>query len=64
VEYGEQPLSRYSVEWQPDDKHLLRVGNPRLYEHSYQCQQLPLWEVGEVEWHVIIPFTTWQGKPS
>ena len=35
VEYGEQPLSRYSVEWQPDDKHLLRVGNPRLYDHPY-----------------------------
>lgn len=54
LEYGEQPLSRYSVEWQPDDKHLLRVGNPRLYEHSYQSSQPPLWEPGEVEWHVII----------
>jgi len=24
------------VEWQPNDKHLLRVGNPRLYDHPYQ----------------------------
>ena len=48
------PLSRYSVEWQPDDKHLLRVGNPRLYDHLYQRPQLPLWEPGEVEWFVII----------
>jgi transposase InsO family protein len=54
LEYGEQPLSRYSVEWQPDDKHLLRVGNPRLYEHPYQSPQLPLWEPAEVEWHLII----------
>jgi hypothetical protein len=54
LEYGEQPLSRYSVEWQPDDKHLLRVGNPRLYDHPYQGLQLPLWEPGSVEWHVII----------
>jgi hypothetical protein len=23
LEYGEQPLARSSVEWQPDDKHLL-----------------------------------------
>src|SRR2546426_1597305 len=23
LEYGEYPLSKYSVEWQPDDKHLL-----------------------------------------
>ncbi len=47
-------MSRYCVEWQPDDKHLLRVGNPRLYEHAYQSPQLPLFEPGEVEWHVII----------
>ena len=54
LEYGEQPLSRYSVEWQPDDTHLLRVGNPRVYDHPYQSPQLPLWEPGEVEWYVII----------
>jgi len=27
LEYGEHLLSRYSVEWQPDARHLLRVGN-------------------------------------
>ncbi|HYQ60478.1 MAG TPA: DDE-type integrase/transposase/recombinase [Desulfatiglandales bacterium] len=54
LEYGEDPLSRYSVEWQPDDHHLLRVGNPRLYNHPYQSPQLPLWEPGDVEWFVII----------
>lgn len=54
LEYEDSPLSKYSVEWQPDDKHLLRVGNPRLYAHPYKPPQLPLWEPGEVEWHVII----------
>jgi hypothetical protein len=54
LEYGDFPLSKYSVEWQPDDKHLLRVGNPRLYAHPYKYPQMPLWEPGEVEWHVII----------
>jgi putative transposase len=54
LEYGEYPLSRYSVEWQPDNRHLLRVGNPRLYDHPYQSPQLPLWEPGDVEWFVII----------
>jgi Transposase DDE domain len=54
LEYGAYPLSKYSVEWQPDDRHLLRVGNPRLYRHPYHTPQLPLWEPGEVEWHVII----------
>lgn len=54
LEYEKHPLSRYSVEWQPNDTHFLRVGNPRLYHHSYQSPQLPLWEPGEVEWFVII----------
>jgi len=56
LEYGEYSLSKYSVEWQPDDRHVFRVGNPRLYQHPYQTPQLPLWEPGEVEWHVIICF--------
>ena len=43
IEYGDYPLSKYSIEWQPDDRHLLRVGNPRLYTHPYQSPQLPLW---------------------
>jgi len=57
LEYGEYPLSKYAVEWQPDDRHLLRVGNPRLYQHPYQTPQLPLWDATDVEWHVIIRCT-------
>ena len=54
LEYGEHPLAKYSVEWQPDDHHLLRVGNPRLLEHPYQSPQLELWPKEAVEWFVII----------
>jgi len=54
IEYGDYPLSKYSVEWQQDDRHLLRVGNPRLYQNPYQIPQPSLWEPGEVEWHVVI----------
>ena len=54
LEHQEEKLSRYSVEWQPDDWHFARVGNPRLYQHPYQSPQLELWEAGSVEWFVII----------
>ncbi len=54
LEYGEHPLAKYAVEFQPDDKHLLRVGNPRLYDHPYQSPQLELWPRDAVEWFVII----------
>jgi len=63
LEYGEQPLAKYSVEWQPDDKHLLRVGNPRLYDHPYQSPQLDLWPPQAVEWFVILKVAPYGQRP-
>jgi hypothetical protein len=54
LEYEQEKLSRYSVEWQTDDRHLARVGNPRFYRHPYQSPQQELWAEGSVEWFVII----------
>lgn len=54
LDYNQERLSQYSVEWQPDDRHFSRVGSPRLYDHRYQSAQLELWQPGEVEWFVII----------
>ena len=63
LEYEEQPLSRYSVEWQPDEKHLRRAGNPRLYDHSYRSAQLPLWPEGTVEWYLILRAAPYGSRP-
>ena len=38
----------------PPVTHLLRVGNPRLYDHPYHSPQLSLWIAGEVEWFIIL----------
>jgi hypothetical protein len=54
LDYQQERLSQYSVEWQPGDRHPARIGNPRLYQHRYQSSQLDLWQPGEVEWFVII----------
>ena len=54
LNYSQERLSRYSVEWQPDDHHFARIGNPRLYQHRYRPAQLDLWQAGDVEWFVII----------
>jgi hypothetical protein len=63
LEYGEHPLAKYCVEWQPDDKHLRRVANPRLYEHPYQSSQLELWSASQVEWFVIIQVSAYGSRP-
>jgi hypothetical protein len=39
LDYNQERLSRYSVEWAPDDRHFTRVGYPRLYDHLYQSAQ-------------------------
>jgi hypothetical protein len=54
LDYHQERLSRYSVEWQPDDHRLARIGSPRLYHHRYQSAQLELWQPGEGEWFVIL----------
>ena len=63
LEYGEHPLAKYSVEWQPDGKSLRRVGNPHLYDHLYQSPQLELWSTTEVEWYVIIHAKSYGPRP-
>ena len=63
LEYGEQPLAKYSVEWQPDDKHLLRVANPRLYDHPNPRPQLDLWPPQAVEWFVILKAAPYGQRP-
>jgi hypothetical protein len=59
----EDLVAAYSVEWQPDEKHLLRVGNPRLYEHPYQSSQLELWPPQAVEWFVILQAIPYGPRP-
>jgi hypothetical protein len=55
LEYREHVLAKYSVEFQPDDRQLLHVGNPRLFEHPYHSLQLSLWPASSVEWYAILP---------
>lgn len=64
LEYQEQPLSRYSVEWQPDEKHLRRAGNARLYDHPYRSPQLPLWTEEAVEWYLILRANPYGPRPQ
>jgi hypothetical protein len=45
------------------DTHLLRVGNPRLYDHPYQSPQLALWTPSQVEWFVIIRAAPYGPRP-
>jgi len=53
VEYGDEPLSQYAVQYQPDDKHLRDIRAPRHFATRYRTPQLDLWQTAAVEWHLV-----------
>jgi transposase len=54
LEYADEPLARYKVRYQPDNRNLLSVGDPHLYETPHRSPQPPLWELGDGEWLKVV----------
>ncbi len=54
LEYGDEPLARYKVAYQPDKRRLLEVTEPRLYDTPYRSPQPPLWEMGDGDWLKVL----------
>jgi len=50
VEYQDEELAFYTVQWQDDNKHIKEVTNPRVIETRYRSPQLTLWTLGPDEW--------------
>lgn len=50
VEYQDEELAFYTVQWQDDTKHIKEVTNPRVIETRYRSPQLTLWTLGPDEW--------------
>lgn len=53
IEFAEEPLSQFNVEYQPDRRHLRQVSHPQRFETRFQSPQLPLWDEGAMEWHLV-----------
>ncbi|MDP9313420.1 MAG: DDE-type integrase/transposase/recombinase [Chloroflexota bacterium] len=54
IEFQDTQLARYTVEYQPDQKHFRDVREPTVYETQYRSPQLPLWQFGDDEWLKIV----------
>ncbi len=54
IEFSDQPVSQYTVEYQPDAAHLRTITHPQLFDTPFRSPQLPLWELGEGEWLKVI----------
>ncbi len=51
VEYGTDTLAQYTVAYEPDERHLRAVSDPRLFETRYPSPQPFLGALAALEWH-------------
>ncbi len=63
VEYGDEPLSHYAVQYQPDEKHLRDIREPHHFETRYRTPQLDLWRSDAVEWHLVKRLPDYTPRP-
>jgi hypothetical protein len=54
VYFAEEPLAQYQVSYERDQKGLKTVAEPRLFETQFRSPQLPLWELGLEDWHLVL----------
>jgi transposase len=53
IEFHQQPLAQYEVQFQPDKRHLQAVTERQLFNTPFRSPQLMLWTREEVEWHLV-----------
>lgn len=63
VEYGDEPLTHYAVQYQPDEKHLRDIREPHHFETRYRTPQLDLWRSDAVEWHLVKRLPDYTPRP-
>jgi transposase InsO family protein len=54
IEFSEQPLSQYGVQYEPDHHHFRTITDRRLFETQFQSPQPTLWELGDGEWLKVL----------
>ena len=53
VTYEEDSLAQYRVAYEPDERHIQGLTEPRLFPNRFPSSQLLLWDGAEVEWHLV-----------
>ena len=54
VEHQDEPLSQFTVDLAPDNRHLRQVSAPRLFDTRFTSPQPFLWHCDDVEWHLVL----------
>jgi len=54
VAFEDETLAQYRVRYEPDERHIKALTEPRLFETRYPSPQPFLWGLGNVEWHTVL----------
>ncbi len=63
IEHQDEPLSQFSVAFEPDKRHLARVDHPRLFETRFVSPQPFLWYLDGVEWRLVLKADPYRRHP-
>ena len=55
LEYRDEVLSRFTVNYQPDGRRLRTVEVPQVFETAYRSPQLALWPLDDDQWRKALP---------
>jgi hypothetical protein len=63
IEHQDEPLSQFAIACEPDNVHLARVTEPRLFEHRFASPQPFLLDVSGVEWRLAFKAERYHRRP-
>jgi hypothetical protein len=53
VAYDDDTLAQYQVHYEPETRRIAALSEARLFENRYPSPQPFLWELGDLEWHLV-----------
>ncbi len=63
IEHQDEPLSQYAVTFEPDNIHLARVTEPRLFDNRFTSPQPFLLDVSSVTWRLFFKAERYHRRP-
>jgi hypothetical protein len=64
VAFGDDTLAQYRVSYEPDERRIQALTEPRLFENRYPSPQPFLWDLGDVEWHLVRRLPPYRARRS
>jgi hypothetical protein len=62
VAYEDEQLAQYQVHYAPDERHIRALSGARLFENRYPSPQPFLWDLSDVEWHLVLPLPSYHAR--